>query len=389
MENIQKNIVVLYGGVSPEHEVSIISAVQTMNALRGENYKVIPIYISKNGEWYMGGDDYMKPELYKDLEKVKRLGKSVVLSSNRKFSFLKKEWLGFAPLEYDVDLVFPVFHGRNGEDGTIQGLLELANIPYVFSGVLGGSAGLDKYVTKRIAESLGVRVAPDRLVTKSEWGDSALKSLTKGLVYPVYVKPNTLGSSIGITRVEKPSQLKDAIEVGFHYDNRVLVEDSIDMDKEVNISVLGNGPYEVSVTEQPVATDKLLSFKDKYISGSSRKSEGMASAKRIIPALITREQREKIEDWARNIFKAIDGKGLARVDFIIDKSGKIFFNEINTTPGSLAFYLWEKSGYPFGKLVSKLVTLAEQSWKQKQAKITTFNSNILKGMEKLGIKGKA
>ncbi|KKT35382.1 MAG: hypothetical protein UX12_C0011G0010 [Candidatus Collierbacteria bacterium GW2011_GWC1_45_47] len=380
---------VLYGGVSPEHEVAIISAVQAMNALKGEGFEVIPVYISKEGEWFMGGENYLKPDFYKDLEKVKSSGKQVILSANRGWGLMQKGLLGFAPVGVQIDVVFPVFHGSNGEDGTIQGLLELANLPYVFSGVLGGSAGMDKYVTKRVAEGLGMNVAPDKLVVREGWNESKLKTVLKEVKFPVFVKPATLGSTIGITRVEKPSELGDAIEVGFHYDDRVLVEDGIDLEKEVNISVLGNGPYEVSVTEQPVTKDKLLSFKDKYIASSSSKTQGMASAKRMIPAPITKEQQATIEKWSRNIFRAINGKGLARVDFIIDEKGKVYFNEINTIPGSLSFYLWERSGYPFGKLVTKLIQLAEESWEEKQKKVTVFESNILAGLGRLGVKGKA
>jgi len=244
-------------------------------------------------------------------------------------------------------------------------------------------------VTKRVAEGLGMNVAPDKLVVREGWNENKLKVILKEVKFPVFVKPATLGSTIGITRVEKPSELGDAIEVGFHYDDRVLVEDGIDLEKEVNISVLGNGPYEVSVTEQPITKDKLLSFKDKYIASSSSKTQGMASAKRMIPAPITKEQQATIEKWSRNIFRAINGKGLARVDFIINKKGKVYFNEINTIPGSLSFYLWERSGYPFGKLVTKLVELAEESWEEKQKKVTVFESNILAGLGRLGVKGKA
>jgi len=384
-----KQVMVVYGGVSPEHEVSIISALQTMRALKGEGYGVVPVYISKEGEWYLGGENYLNFELYKSLDKVKALGRRVLLPVNGSGGLIEKRWFGFSTLSKQIDVVFPVFHGSNGEDGTIQGLLELANVPYVFSGVLGSSAGMDKYVTKRVAESLGIRVAGDLLITRKEWEGKKSDIISRKIKYPLFVKPVNLGSTIGITRVEKASGLEDAIEVAFHYDERVMVEEGIDLKLEVNISVLGNGPYEVSITEQPVAKDKLLSFKDKYIVSSSGKTRGMASAKRMIPAEISKEQKTIIEDWSRKIFRAINGKGLARVDFIIDKQGKIYFNEINTIPGSLSFYLWERSKYPFGKLVKKLVELAEESWQEKQKRVTVFESSILAGLGSLGVKGKA
>ncbi len=388
MVSMKETVAVLYGGVSPEHEVAIISAVQAMNALKGEGYTVVPVYISKEGEWYLGDDKFLNPTFYQDLNKVKKAGKMVLLPANRNLNLLISSWLGFGPYEKNIDVFFPIFHGANGEDGTIQGLLEMANLPYVGGGVLEGSSGMDKFVTKRIAESLGVRVAGDRLVVKGMWSKEKLALLKRDLKYPVFVKPATLGSSIGISRVERSGDLDNALEVAFCYDERVLVEDAVDMETEVNISVLGNGPYEVSVTEQPVASSKVLSFEDKYIS-SAGKQQGMASAKRVIPANISSKQLKTIEDWARQIFWAMGGRGLARVDFMIDKKGEIYFNEINTIPGSLAFYLWERSGYPFPKLVSKLVELALESWKRKQQRVTVFESNILSGLGRLGVKGKA
>jgi len=386
--NKNLNILVVYGGVSPEHEVAVITAVQAMNALKEEGFGVIPVYISKEGFWYKGDNRYLDPRFYKDLEKVKKAGTSFIIPANRDIHSLSRGWLGFSAVEESFDVVFPVFHGQNGEDGTIQGLLEMANIPYVCGGTLTGSAGMDKFVTKRIAESIGINVTKDFLITKGTYNKKTSQEKAKDLGYPVYVKPANLGSSIGITRVKNASDLSDAIEVAFHYDDRILIEKAVDLEKEINISVLGNNPYEVSITEQPIASGDLLSFEDKYVS-NAKKTHGMASLKRLIPAQISKDETKQIQNWAKDIFGAINGKGLARVDFMMDKKGKIYFNEINTIPGALAFFLWEKAGYPFGKLVAKLVDLAIESWKLKQKKTTVFKSNILAGLGKLGTKGKA
>lgn len=388
MDTKKLNVMVLYGGVSPEHEVSIISALQVMNALKESGHYVLPIYISKQGTWHRGDNRFLDPLFYKDLQKVSKLGTITVLPANRDIHLIKKGLLGFGAEETAIDVAFPVFHGQNGEDGSVQGLLELANIPFVGSGVLGGAIGMDKYVSKRIAESLGVRVAKDFLITEDVQKNNEVSEIVKKIGFPLYVKPVNLGSSIGVTRVEKIQDLNNALEVAFCYDNRVLLEEEINFDKEVNISIMGNNPYVLSVTEQPVASGKTLSFDDKYLSDSG-KSKGMASLKRLIPAPVSASQLKTIQEWAEKFFAAINGKGLARLDFMIDKKGQVYFNEINTIPGSLAFFLWEKSGYPFPKLVDHLLKLAIESWNSKQQKISTFESNILEKIGSGGLKGKA
>jgi len=204
----------------------------------------------------------------------------------------------------------------------------------------------------------------------------------------VFMKPNTLGSSIGIQRVTKESDLENAIEVGFAYDDRVLVEKAVDNPREINISVIGNGPYKVSVTEQPVSNGAVLSFEDKYVREGGKKggkSQGMASADRLMPAAVGKKVISEVEEAAKSFFAAIGGKGIARVDFMHDGK-KLYFNEINTMPGSLAFYLWEKSGMKFSKLVDELVELAVSDWDGKRRKVTTFESNILSGFASRGAK---
>jgi len=214
-------------------------------------------------------------------------------------------------------------------------------------------------VAKKVAASLGIKVIKDVLVGKGEPPD-----LT-GIKFPVFVKPIGLGSSIGLTKVNEKADLADALEVAFCYDTRVMIEEAIDNPREVNIAILGNDPYELSVTEQPVASGEVLSFDDKYV-GEAGKGRGMAGAKRYIPAKVDQKTIKLIEKKSLEFFRCIGGMGIARIDFMIDKRGAIYFNEINTMPGSLAFYLWEKSGYPFPKLVNRLVELAVSSWETKQ-----------------------
>lgn len=375
-----KNVMVVYGGVAPEHEVAVITALQVMNALRASGFHVMPVYISKEGSWFLGGEDYLKPDTYKDLVKTERLGKRVTYSPDRDYGLLTKGFLGLFPNEIQPEVVFPVVHGKNGEDGTLQGLFELANIPYVGCTVTASAIKIDKYVAKKVASSLGIKVIKDVLVSKGETPD-----LT-GVKFPVFVKPNGLGSSIGLTKVDKKADLTDALEVAFCYDNRVMIEEALVDPREVNISIIGNDPYELSVTEQPVASGEILSFDDKY-TGEAGKSRGMASAKRYIPAKVDQKIIKEVEGNALKFFRCIGGRGIARIDFMVDKKGSVYFNEINTMPGSLAFYLWEKSNYPFPKLVKKLVELAVSDWEVKQGLIRSFESNILSSFANRGIKG--
>lgn len=372
---------VVYGGVSPEHEVAVITALQVMNALTASGHSVMPVYISKEGNWFLGNDEYLKPDTYKDLVKTEKLGKRVILSPDRDFGLLSRWFFGFFPSEIQPEVIFPVVHGKNGEDGTLQGLFELANIPYVGCGVTASGVKIDKFVAKKVAESLGIKVIKDALVGKGEAPD-----LT-GIKLPVFVKPIGLGSSIGLSKVDKKADLADALEVAFCYDTRVMIEEAIDDPREVNIAIIGNDPYELSVTEQSVASGEILSFDDKYIEEAG-KSRGMASAKRYIPARVDQKIIKEVEESAVKFFRCIGGKGIARVDFLVDKKGVVYFNEINTMPGSLAFYLWEKTNLPFPKLVGRLVDLAISDWEMKQGLIRSFETNILSSFATGGIKGK-
>jgi D-alanine-D-alanine ligase len=379
------NILVAYGGVSPEHEVSIITALQIMHALKAAGYSVFPLYVSKTGEWYLGDTRYLNTENYKDLSLIKSMGKRVIVPQDGGLKLLTKGMWGFGAWDKDIDAVFPVFHGSEGEDGTVQGLLELSDTPYVGCGVTASAVGIDKYLSKKIASGIGLNVADDFLVTKCFWETDPKKVIKMcEEMGDVFIKPVTLGSSIGITRAAKKSEYQNGLEVAFLYADRIMVEKAVKDIKEINISVMGNGPYEVSVTERPVSKNELLSFDDKYVSRG--KSKGMAGSSRIIPADLDPKIIKEVETAAVSFFEAIGGTGIARVDFMVDKKGVVYFNEINTLPGSLAFYLWDKSGVDFASLVDKLVKLAIERTKQKSKLITHFKSNILANMALGGVK---
>lgn len=377
---------VLFGGRSPEHEVSIITGIQVMNALDKNKYDVLPVYIAKDGRWVKGDTTFYLPETFRNLEAAVSNKKSLLISSNPNTKGLIQEPQTFSLSKSfnseRIDIFFPTFHGRYGEDGAIQGLFEISGIPYTGCDVETSAIGMDKVISKRIAKSIGVPVLKDIWFNKEDWVKNRLSLLVKvikDISFPVFVKPARLGSSIGVSKARSQEELENALDVAFFYDTKVMIEESLENAKEVNISVLGNNPYEVSVCEQPVSSSEILSFKDKYISNNSS-SKGMASSKRIIPAPIKPSTKSKIEDYTKKFFSEIGGQGIARVDFLVTKDERlVYFNEINTMPGSVAFYLWKETGMSFDKLVDKLIELAIKRNDENKKLITTFKSNILEG----------
>lgn len=379
-------VAVLFGGRSPEHEVSIITGIQVMNALDENKYDVLPVYIAKDGRWVKGDTTFYLPETFRNLDTAVSDKKLLAISSNPNTKGLIQEpqavSLSKSFNSERIDIFFPTFHGRYGEDGAIQGLFEISGIPYTGCDVETSAIGMDKVISKRIAKSIGVPVLKDIWFNKKDWVKNRLSLLVKvikDISFPVFVKPARLGSSIGVSKAQSREELENALDVAFFYDTKVMIEESLENAKEVNISILGNNPYEVSVCEQPVSSSEILSFKDKYISNNSS-SKGMASSKRIIPAPIKPSTKSKIEDYTKKFFSEIGGQGIARVDFLITKDERlVYFNEINTMPGSVAFYLWKETGMSFDKLVDKLVELAIKRNDENKKLITTFKSNILEG----------
>lgn len=390
----KKAVAVLFGGISPEHEVSIITGIQVMNALDKSKYDVIPVYVTKDGRWILGDESFLNPVTFKSLD-TNLIRELVSFSTDPTHRGLKLESSNHLFIKKliskKVDVAFVAFHGKYGEGGSVQGLLELADIPYTGCDVQASAIGMDKIVSKNIARGIGIPVLKDVWILKQNWlmdKNNTMSKIKNLLKFPVFVKPARLGSSIGISKVSNNKELKEALDVAFFYDSKVLVEESLENAVEINISILGNNPYQVSVCEMPVSSGGVLTFNDKYLSNKGQ-SKGMASTKRIVPAPIKKMTKEKIEKYARLFFGEIGGEGIARVDFLISKDEKnIYLNEVNTIPGSLAFYLWKESGTPFNKLVEALIGLGLERHEQKKKLITAFSSNILAGFnESKGVKG--
>lgn len=384
---------VIFGGESVEHEVSIISAVQAMNKLDNEKYEIVPIYITKEGEWYTGGV-LREIETYKDMELLKRYTKNVVLYKKDNRFVLQNKGL-IKNFVNEVDIILPVVHGTNVEDGVLQGYLKTIGVPFVGSNVLAAAVAQDKVIQKQVFEHSKLPI------TKYYWfydtdykadDEKVVKAIEKGLKYPVIVKPATLGSSVGISSAKNKKELTDAIEEAIHYDYKIVVEEKVENLIEVNISVLGN--YEnqkLSEIEEVFTDNSLLTYEDKYIGGSKKTGcKGMANASRVIPANIDAKLKKEVEEVATEAFRSVGLSGVVRIDFLIDKKAKkIYINEINSCPGSLSFYLWEPKDKNFTALLDEMINIAIKDYKKDKSKTRSFETNILSGFKGLkGSKGK-
>ena len=384
---------VIFGGESVEHEVSIISAVQAMNKLDGEKYDIIPIYITKKGEWYTGAA-LREIETFKDMDLLKRYCKNVVLYRKDNRFVLQNKGV-FKKIVNEVDIILPVVHGTNVEDGVLQGYLKTIGVPFVGSGVTASAIAQDKVLQKQVFESSSLPITNYYWFYDCDFNDDEekiIKEIEKKLKYPMIVKPATLGSSVGISSVENKKELVDSIRDAIEYDNKIVVEEKVQNLIEVNISVLGNfETQKLSEIEEVITDNDLLTYEDKYIGGSKKSSsKGMASASRIIPAKIDSKLRTEVEEIATNAFKNAGLSGVVRIDFLIDKKKKlVFINEINACPGSLAFYLWEANGKSFTALLDEMINIAIKDYKKEQNKTRSFDTNILSGYKGLkGSKGK-
>ncbi len=382
---------VIFGGRSVEHEVSIITAIQAINKIDLLKYEVVPIYIAKDGRWYTG-KMLLDIDIYSDIDLLKRYAKEVVLY-NRDGRYLLQNKKGlFKSVVNEIDMVLPIMHGTNGEDGTLQGYLETIGIPYAESNVYASVVGQDKIFMKQILKENNVNVVKYKWFFDTDYMNDASKVIhdIEKLGYPVIVKPATLGSSVGITVCHDELELREGIQEAIKYDTKILVEEMITNLKEVNISVLGNYEHqELSVIEEVGTSHELLTYEDKYMGGGKGgKLQGMASAKRIIPAKIEKDIEEDIRNMAIKTFRSLNSSGVARIDFLIDTKEKVaYVNEINSIPGSLSFYLWEKTSKPYTELLEDMISLGIVDYKNKKAKTSTFSTNILEGFSGSGSKG--
>ncbi len=390
------DLAVMYGSRACEHDVSIVTALQAMDNLDASKYNVIPVYLARDGRWYTG-DALRDIHFYQDFDG--RWATPCQLTPAGDGRGLLERWplkrglFGGSNLISNVDCCLLAFHGMNGEDGTVQGMLELYDIPYTSSGVLGSAAGMDKIAMKLLYKGAGFPVLDMVWFLREDFERDPEKQIERveaAFGYPCFVKPANLGSSIGISRATDRASLKEAIEVAAGFDKRILVEKGLEHKKEVNCAALGYGSdVRASVCEMPVSWEEFLSFDDKYMRGGKGKAPskgskaapakgGMASLSRKIPAPIPKETTEKIQNMTVEMFKMMDLKGVARVDYLIDEDdGSVYLNEVNTIPGSLAFYLWEPLGVSYPKLLDALIEGAFKAREDKNRSSFSYQSAIL------------
>lgn len=389
----QKTILIAFGGASPEHEVSVITAHQTIAALQDSHYQIKPLYISKSGQWFTG-DYLLELKHFEDLKKIEEHAVPCTFSFNSHGVPVlaeKKKNLGFLSKNRETPLyaVLNAFHGSVGENGSFQGVCETFRIPYTGSGVLGSAIGMDKVMAKHVCKSQSIPVVPGIDFTEDDWIESQNNIIqeTEKIGFPVIVKPASLGSSIGVAKAANKDAFIEAVETAFRYDTHLLAEQLIHPLMEINCSVLGDKTsFKTSVCERPIGKEEFLSFADKYMSDDGNK--GMASADRIIPADISTDLSSTIQRTAIDICKALRCTGLVRLDFLINTENKsIYFNEINTIPGSFSFYLWKESGMTFKELLEQLIDLAVKEHQQKTRLLQTYETNLLSTKAVKGIKG--
>ena len=392
---MKTRVAMIFGGKSVEHEVSVISGIQAILSMDTDKYEVIPVYMTKKNEMYIG-EDIGNIEAYKDIKALlDRSRRVIMINENGRVKLipfpLKK--IGKNP-ETEIDIAFPVVHGTNVEDGAFQGYLKTIGIPFVGCDVTASAIGMDKYIMKAVLKEGNVPVLDARLYTLSDYKeiDTLLDNVEKEIGYPAIVKPVNLGSSVGISVAKNRVELTNSIDDAFRYATKVLVEHAISSLREINCSVLGDENDAIaSECEEPLHTEDILSYEDKYVSNSKNGgSKGMASVSRKIPAEISPKLREEIRDMAVKSFKLLGCNGVARIDFMIDEeSGKLYFNEINTIPGSLSFYLWEPVGVPYTELLSRMIDLCLKRARREEGLTFTFDTNILNSASFGGSKGGA
>ena len=399
---MKKRIAMIWGGKTVEHEVSVISGIQALKAMDTEKYDIIPVYMTKDNDMYIGksvGDI----EAYKNIPALLKGSRRVVMVNDRgRFLLAPYPFKIFGSSKaVEFDLAFPIVHGTNVEDGALQGYIKTVGVPVVGPDVTASAISMDKAITKAVVKDAGVPVLDAKVYTTADYDDlEALADDIEHVVgYPVIVKPVNLGSSVGIGIAKNRDELIGALDDAFMYATRIMAERAISNLREINCAVLGDETEAIaSECEEPLTSGVILSYEDKYVNGGGKKGgkggmkssaaaagsakgsqgSGMANLSRKIPADITKEKREEIRELAVKAFKALGCNGVSRIDFMIDEdSGALYFNEINPIPGSLSFYLWEPTGMPYTELLDRIIELALKRARQEDAITYKFDTNIL------------
>lgn len=377
---MKTNIAVFFGGKATEHEVSVISAIQAMENMNTEKYYILPIYISKDEKFYFGSE-LKEIERYKKLKELLKQVPEVTLVKNHQTGKVEIYRLPLKLLPKklgEFEVAFPILHGNKGENGSTQGMLEMLQIPYVGSGVTASAVGMDKVIAKRVARDIGIPVVDFVSFDKYRYFKEEKECIAEceaSLKYPMILKPASGGSSIGVEVANNREELVYKLEQVFLLDRKVIVENKVEAIREVNCSVLGDiTEAHPSVIEEPITSSEVLSFADKYMNDTAK---GMSSASRQIPADISQELKNQVEDYSLRIFREFGNAGVVRIDYIIDKEKEqLYFNEINTIPGSLSFYLWRPLGKEYSAMLDQMIKMAIQEYKRVSEIQYSFDNNL-------------
>lgn len=382
---MKKSVGIIIGGKTVEHEVSIITGLQVLDNIDKEKYEPRIIYIKKDGKWYIGNSlhdiNNFKTKKFEDAHEVLpgfKNGKLILYPHPD----IKQRFFGKKYDTYEIEIVFPAVHGTNVEDGALHGIFQMNEVPCAFGSVLSSAVGMDKVIMKKVFESNNLPIVDYIWFYRSEFEDNKEKILADidKIGYPLIVKPANLGSSVGINKAKNLDELTFSIQVAMSYDRKVIVEKCVENVREINCAVMGyENNLTASLCEEPVGWKEFLTYEDKYVN----KKKDASESKHRIPADIDKEVENAIKNYAKEAFKAIDCCGDARIDFLYD-GNNIYVNEINTIPGSIAFYLWEGMGISFTDLVSKILDLAELQQEQRKGNIVSYDIDLLNKMGKGG-----
>lgn len=395
---------VFFGGKSVEHEISIITMIEAMLRIDEEKYEIVPIYITKEGVMYTG-EDLLDLEMYRDIDVLlKRSYKVTIVNDGKKVNVVRypAPFIGKRVLN-TIDVAFPIVHGTNAEDGTMAAYFNFLNLPYVGPDILASSIGMDKIAMKKVLKESGIPVVDYVGFYSMEYvkdEEKIVNEIEEKLKYPLIVKPGNLGSSVGIKKVKNKTELEEAISFAMEFSDRIIVENCVQKLKEINCSVIGNVvESEVSVCEEPVFSDDILSYTDKYVGGNKGAKGGKngkfgkfsgnkgtkgtggvnnSSFGKKLPAEISDEVRNEIQRLTKETFKVLGCSGVSRVDFLIDEEiNKIYVNEINTIPGALSYYLWEASGKSFEQELEEIIDIAIKRHRERENLTFSYDKNIL------------
>lgn len=382
-------LALLFGGKSTEHEVSVITALQAYENLNKEKYDILPIYQSKKGDFYTN-NKFLEIKNYKDIEKLFLSSKKVTFGTSNEN---KGVWiLGLFNKFTSIDVVLPLFHGSFGEDGCLQGIFETLQIPYAGFNVMGSAVAMDKVISKAVFQNLGLNVGKYISILRNDWNQDSKKCLAKikeNVSFPVFVKPADIGSTIGINKANDEDELSFNIEVAGAYSDKILIEEAFEDCVEVNCAALGYSEITPSLCEMPIRSGNTLSYDDKYMSegkgSKGSKSMGINSLNRKIPAPISKKLTQEIQDATIKVFKELEGCGVARIDYFVDpKTEKFWINEVNSPPGSLAFYLYKPMGISYEEILDTLISCALERFENQKKTQFTFDSPLLSQMAQKG-----